>query len=91
LRLSKHFVEQWEQRVEEPVPTGEELAEMVKGSVRVQKYRKAYTPRGRSFEVPACYWLPERKIIIKAAEGNGGEVAITVLSAKLVDVMICEE
>ncbi|MGD8388789.1 MAG: hypothetical protein PVG49_16705 [Desulfobacteraceae bacterium] len=64
-RFTKHAEEEWKKRVKTLPPLPQELDQIIKNSVEVQKYRRVYTPRGRSMTILASFWHPESGVIFK--------------------------
>ncbi len=83
MRLSKHFCERWEERVKKPVPSAEELCEIIDGAVFLQRCLNLYTARGISKRILAAYWVPDQSLILKIDEKNG--TAVTVITADITD------
>jgi len=75
---SKHFGEQWRERVGGDVPSASALGRLIQESVFCQKQRDLFTPRGIRYRVLAVYWHPERDLVIKVDEAAGR--AVTVLT-----------
>lgn len=83
MRLSKHFIERWQERLSTPVPSGREIEGMVNESVLLQRQRDLFTPRGRRIRVLATYWVTAEKIVLKVDEKNA--TVVTVLTEDMVD------
>jgi hypothetical protein len=80
--LSKHFIINWRQRVSGYLPTPDQVADIVKESVRIQHGHDVMAgPRGGFFRVLAIYWDPSRDIIIKVDQAKN--VAVTVMTSRL--------
>ena len=85
-RLSGHFEARWQERVGGPVPSAEELTEVIKNekeTICLQKYRHAYTPRGRSIVFMAIYWIAPWNCVVKVHEK--GKKLITVMSLEILE------
>ena len=58
-------MERWRSRVGDPVPDPAEMERLISGGIELQKYREAYTPRGRRLVFLRVVWVPERDLIVK--------------------------
>nr|WP_319491829.1 hypothetical protein [uncultured Desulfobacter sp.] len=76
LKLSKHFVDNWQDRVGR-VPSVAKLRRILRQSVRIQKGRQIY---GRSawIKTLSIYWHPELHVIITV--DNYKDTAVSVYS-----------
>lgn len=78
MKLSKHFIDRWEERVKKPLPTTEEIQGMVNDSLFLQRSRDFFTARGRPVKILALYWVVDENIILKVDEKTA--TAVTVLT-----------
>jgi len=78
LHLTKHFKERWEERVGGAAPEPEDVETMIADAIELQKFRNAYTPRGRRLTILALYWVPERGVVVKVNEKT--RQAVTVVT-----------
>jgi len=62
LKLSKHFIMNWNKRVG-PTPRSEEIARMIRESVRVQKGRQIFG-RTSLIKTLTIYWHVDKNIVI---------------------------
>jgi len=81
MRMSVHAQEKWEERVGGPIPSPEELAGMIEESVRIQKPRDLFTPRGFRVRILALYWHPGRGVVLKVDHLR--DKVVTVLSPRV--------
>lgn len=81
LRLSRHFVERWKERVGSDAKP-DTVTKIVRSpeTVRVQGCRNLQWLNGDMFRQLAIYWNPGWNVVIKVDEFQG--VAVTVLSPK---------
>ena len=77
MELSKHFVENWKDRVG-GTPSIPAVRRILCESVRIQKGRDILQPDGSKFRVPAIYWHPAKRLFIKIDAIKN--VAITVMT-----------
>lgn len=82
LRLSKHFMRRWEERVGSCPPGCADVIRMIEGSVILQKYEELFTVRGFRKRIPALYWYPQQDIVFKVDESL--RCVMTVLSPEAV-------
>lgn len=78
MKLSKHFIHRWRERVGKPVPTTEEMEGMLNESVMLQRQRDTFTPRGRRINILALYWVIDENLILKVDEKKA--IVVTVLT-----------
>lgn len=83
MKLSKHFIDRWRERVKTPVPTAKEVEGMINESLLLQRHRDVYTPRGRHIRILALYWMIDEGLIVKIDEKVN--VAVTVLTSDTID------
>ena len=83
MKLSKHFLERWRERVKRPVPKAGEVKRMVNDAVYLQRSRDFFTPRGVRVRVMALYWVPHENLVLKVDERNN--MAVTVLTPNMTD------
>lgn len=55
MKLSKHFIDRWLERVKTPVPDAEQIDDMVNDAVYLQRCRDFFTPRGIRVRVMGLY------------------------------------
>lgn len=77
LRLTKHFIANWEKRVG-GTPTVDEVQQLLRESVIVQSCATYQTVKGRPYVVLAIYWHTEKDLILKVDMFTGN--VVTVLS-----------
>ena len=78
LKHTRHFVERWQSRVGTPVPEPSEVERMISAGIELQKYRVAFTPRGRRMVFLQVVWVPTQGLILKIdALGNRTVTVIT--------------
>ena len=58
------FEKKWLENIG-PLPTSNEIDQMIYESIIVQKQRDLFTSRGRLYRVLAIYWHPGREIVFK--------------------------
>jgi len=78
--LTRHFEEQWRARVADTAPSAQTVSLMIAEAIKLQDYRRVYTPRGRSITVLALYWHVEQGMVFKVDEFD--RRVVTVLTAK---------
>ena len=81
MKISKHFRDRWKARVKKPIPTSEEIAEMIDGALFLQRCKDLFTARGIRQRILAMYWITDQGIIIKLDEKTG--TAVTVMTADM--------
>ena len=84
---TKHFREQWVDRVGGTVPGPETIGRLIDECVFCQKQRDLFTPRGVPYRVLAVYWHPELNLVIKVDQASGR--AVTVLTAETRVGQVC--
>lgn len=89
LKLSKHFLYRWKERVKKPIPAAKEIDEMVGRGLYLQRCRDLYTARGIKQRILALYWVPDQNFIIKLDEKKG--VAVTILTSDTIEEELCNE
>jgi hypothetical protein len=77
VKLSKHFVENWERRVG-GMPTPALVNEIIRRSVFVQRGKELRTKKGEPFRMLAIYWHPDLDIVLRIDTADN--VAVSVLS-----------
>ena len=77
--FTEHARERWEERIGGELPSSLEIEEIIEGSVVLQKFRRAYTPRGMPLIFLAMYWNVRRGVVMKIDERCGR--VVTVLGA----------
>jgi len=86
IKLSKHFVERWKERVGTRVPSDQEFDVLLRNSTRLQKPAKAYSPRGYPRHKLGIYLLPEPTeptVVVKTDPWKGR--AVTLITRGTVD------
>jgi hypothetical protein len=79
MRLSKHFIENWHERVGN-FPKEGMVKSIIQDSIRVQKGIKLMRPDGSPFSTLTLYWHPDLKLILQIDCFN--DTAVSVLSDK---------
>ena len=74
--FTTHARERWAERIGGVLPSEREIDQLIEESVVVQKFRKAYTPRGWPMVFLAVYWHPGRGVVIKVDEPCGKVVTV---------------
>ena len=74
--LSTHARERWAERIGGDPPSSLEIEGIIEESVVLQKFRKAYTPRGMPIVFLGVYWHTERGIVMKVDEKCGKIVTV---------------
>lgn len=64
-KLSRNFEKNWLENIGPPLPTSDEIDQMINESIIVQKQMDLFTSRGRLYRVLAIYWHPEREMVFK--------------------------
>ena len=77
MRLSKHFIENWHERVGN-YPTEDMIQGILLGCVLVEKGRKLRKMNGEPFNTLTSYWHPDLKLILRLDFFSN--TAVTVLS-----------
>jgi len=78
MKKSTHFNERWRERVGGRPPAGSRFDDLVNDSVRIQRHRDCYTPRGRRLCVLGLYWNAKRNVVLKVDEKTN--TVVTVLT-----------
>jgi len=78
MKLSKHFLERWRERVRRKAPEASEVEEMINDAVYLQRCRDFFTPRGVRVRVLGLYWVPHENLILKVDDKSN--MAVTVLT-----------
>jgi len=84
-----HFNDRWEERVAPQLPSVRELNEIIEGSVRIQKQRDLFTPKGYRQRVLALYWNPDKNVVFKVDQ-KAGKV-VTCLTPELAREICSDE
>ena len=79
LKLSRHFIDNWKERIGGS-PDVEEVKAIIRESLLIQRCNKYQRFDGRESHTLAIYWHPARSIVIKVDETK--DKAVTVLSPK---------
>ena len=77
--FTEHARERWEERIGGELPSMLEIEEIIGESVVLQKFRRAYTPRGMPLVFLAMYWNVRCGVVMKIDERCGK--IVTVLGA----------
>lgn len=83
MKLSKHFIDRWRERVKKPVPEAGDVESMMNEAVYLQRSRDFFTPRGVRVRVMGLYWVPHENLVLKVDEKSN--MAVTVLTADTMD------
>lgn len=83
MKLSKHFLERWRERVRRKAPEASEVEEMINDAVYLQRCRDFFTPRGVRVRVLGLYWVPHENLILKVDDKIN--MAVTVLTPDTTD------
>ena len=83
MKLSKHFLERWRERVRRAAPDASEVEEMINDAVYLQRCRDFFTPRGVRVRVLGLYWVPHENLVIKVDDKRS--LAVTVLTPDTMD------
>lgn len=81
MHLTEHFKARWLERVGGDVPDREQVTEMLRDAVVLQKFRSVYTARGRALRVLGSYWVPSLDLVIKVDVGN--KRVVTVITGEV--------
>jgi hypothetical protein len=68
MKLSKHFIKRWEERVGQPLPAPKEIKRMIRCAIWLQKDQVLYSTKGLRYKIPALYWVPDKNIVLKVDE-----------------------
>jgi len=79
MKLTKHFVERWKERV--GLFDEDLIGRLVKTAQIVQQYRVAYTPRGLPLVILELRWIPEIGAIVKRDAKNDTLVTVVTQAA----------
>jgi len=74
--FTEHARERWEERIGGALPSGQEIERIIDESVVLQKFRRAYTPRGMPLVFLSVYWHVRRGFVMKVDEKCGKIVTI---------------
>ena len=77
MKLSYHFVENWEKRVG-GTPSVEQIQGIIDNSMRVQKGQYYRLSNGEPFNTLTIYWHPELNLVI--SYDSRRQVMVTVMS-----------
>lgn len=83
MKLSKHFIDRWSERVKTPVPGPSQIESMINEGVFLQRSRDFFTPRGIRVRVLGLYWVPHENLVLKIDDKNN--TAVTVLTPDMTD------
>ena len=70
------FEKKWLENIG-PLPTSNEIDQMIYESIIVQRQRDLFTLRGRLYRVLAMYWDPERDVVFKVDHKSRKAVTLT--------------
>ena len=76
LRITKHFISRWVQRVAPSIPTPEQIGALVAEADKVQPHRRLYDARGFPVTVLARYWHPGRGVVVVVDEFEAAAVTV---------------
>jgi len=74
--FTKHARDQWEDWIGGAVPSNLEIEGIIEESIVLQKFRRAYTPRGMPLVFLSIYWNVRRGIALKVDEKSGKVVTV---------------
>ena len=77
--FTEHARERWVERIGGELPSSLEIEGILEESILLQRFRRAYTPRGMALVFLAIYWHVRRGIVMKVDEKCGK--VVTVLGA----------
>jgi len=78
-KLSRDFEEKWLENIGPPLPTSNEIEQMINGAIILQKQRGLFTSKGRPYRLLAMYWNPEKAIVLKVDHKTNK--AVTLINA----------
>ncbi|KQC11106.1 MAG: hypothetical protein APR55_08160 [Methanolinea sp. SDB] len=76
MKLSKHFIDNWRKRVSDEIPTVDDVREIIRGAVRVQRGKELLFPDGSPFRQLAIWWSPSADLIIKVDTKHNTVVSV---------------
>ena len=65
MKLSRHFIENWEKRVGWDRPTPQGVADLMRQSIKVQPGRRFLLKGGGTYVQLAIYWHPGLHIVLQ--------------------------
>ena len=74
--FTEHARKRWDERIGGALPSNKEIERIIRESVVVQKFRRAYTQRGMPMVFLSVYWHTERGIVLKVDEKCGKVVTV---------------
>jgi len=81
MRLTRHFVTRWQERMGGCVPTPQMIRQLVRHSVVLQHGRRVEkTGFGRPYTTLSMYWVPEIDVVMKIDEVSYPHCAVTVIT-----------
>ncbi len=80
MELSRHFQYRWTQRVGTPIPSLEEIEQLIRESMVAQRFSVFTLYNRATVKKLAIYVHPERRLILKIDELD--DKAVTVVSEK---------
>ena len=83
MKLSKHFIDRWIERVKTPVPGPSDIEGMMNEAIYLQRCRDFFTSRGIRTRILGLYWVVPENLILKIDEKNN--IAVTVLTSDITD------
>ena len=77
MELSDEFKEKWLKSIGSPLPTSNEIDQMINESIILQKQRDLFTSKGRLYRVLAVYGHPEKAVVLKVDHKKKEAVTLT--------------
>jgi hypothetical protein len=74
--FTEHARERWEERIGGALPSSLEIEGIIEESILLQRFRKAYTPRGMPLVFLSMYWNVRRGLVMKIDERCGRVVTV---------------
>ena len=66
--FTAHARDRWEERIGGALPSNQDIERIIAESVVLQKFRRAYTSRGRSIVFLSVYWNVRLGVVLKVDE-----------------------
>jgi len=79
MELSAEFKEKWLENIGPPLPTSNEIDQMINEAIILQKQKGLFTSKGRPHRLLAMYWNPEKAIVLKVDHKTNK--AVTLINA----------
>ena len=73
--FTEHARKRWEERIGGALPSNQEIEKIIEQSIVLQKFRRAYTLRGRPMVFLSMYWHTEHGIVLKV-DASGKVVTV---------------